>query len=122
MISKPQFENVDAYISSFPLNLQEKLNQIRATILAAAPDALEKISYQIPTFWQGRNLVHFAGYEHHIGFYPGAAGIEAFKLEIAQFKNAKGSVQFPLDQPLPLELVARIVKFRVEQEKAREKK
>lgn len=114
--------DIDEYISTFPLEVQEKLNQLCAAIRQAAPDALEKISYAMPTFWQGRNLVHFAAFKHHIGFYPGAGGVEAFKLEIASYKNAKGSVQFPLDQPLPLELITRIVEFRVAQEITRVKR
>ena len=76
--------DIDEYISTFPLEVQKKLNQLCAAIRQAAPDALEKISYAMPTFWQGRNLVHFAAFKHHIGFYPGAGGVEAFKLEIAK--------------------------------------
>lgn len=111
--SKTGFTSIDEYIASFPPNVQEKLEQMRTTIRAAAPDAVEKISYQMPTFALKGNLVHFAAYENHIGFYPTPSGIEQFKDELAVYKSAKGSVQFPLDQPLPLDLVRRIVEFRV---------
>jgi uncharacterized protein YdhG (YjbR/CyaY superfamily) len=86
---------------------------MRATIKAAAPDATEKISYQMPTFALKGNLVHFAAYKNHIGFYPAPRGIEAFKDELSKYKGAKGSVQFPIGEPLPLDLITRIVKFRV---------
>jgi uncharacterized protein YdhG (YjbR/CyaY superfamily) len=109
------FENIDEYIALFPAPVQKLLQSVRSTIRKAAPDAEECISYQIPTFkWNG-NLVHFAGYKSHIGFYPGAGGIAQFKSEIEGYKNAKGSVQFPIDQPLPLDLISRITKFRVQQ-------
>ena len=115
-------DTIDDYVAHFPKGVQQRLKQLRATIRKAAPDAREKISYAIPTFTLGRNLVHFAAYERHIGFYPGAAGIAAFQQELSVYKSAKGSVQFPLNEPLPLALVTRIVKFRVEQESARAKK
>ncbi len=111
--NKTSFDSIDAYIGSFPQAIQEKLEALRATIRAAAPEAVEKISYQMPTFALHGNLVHFAAFKHHIGFYPAPQGIEAFKEELARYKGAKGSVQFPLDQPLPLDLVSRIVRFRV---------
>lgn len=115
--------DIDHYISAFPESIRNLLEQVRATIHKAAPDAEETISYAIPTFTLHGNLVHFAGYQHHIGFYPGAAGIAAFKDELSVYKGAKGSVQFPLDKPMPLALITRIVKFRVEQnlEKANQK-
>ena len=108
-------ESIDTYIAQFPPDVQTLLVQMRKTIQKAAPSATEAMSYQIPTFKLHGNLVHFAGFKNHIGFYPGAAGITAFRDEIAGYKNAKGSVQFPLDKSLPLALVARIVKFRVAQ-------
>ena len=108
-------DSIDAYIAQFPLEVQTLLMQMRQTIQKAAPDATEAMSYQIPTFKLNGNLVHFAGFKKHIGFYLGAAGIAAFQEELAGYKSAKGSVQFPLDQPLPLALVARIVAFRVTQ-------
>ena len=107
--------SIDAYIATFPPEVKALLLQMRQTIQKAAPKATEAISYQIPTFKLHGNLVHFAGFKKHIGFYPGAAGIAAFQGELAGYKSAKGSVQFPLDQPLPLALVTKIVKFRVKQ-------
>lgn len=108
-------ENTDKYIAQFPTETQVLLMQVRQTIQNAAPLATEKISYQMPTFYLYGNLVHFAGYKKHIGFYPGASGIANFQKEISQYKNAKGSVQFPLDEPIPLELITKIVHFRVKQ-------
>jgi uncharacterized protein YdhG (YjbR/CyaY superfamily) len=109
----PTFSSIDEYIATFPPELQAILQEMRATIKAAAPDAKEKISYQMPTFELKGNLVHFAAYQHHIGFYPVPSGIEAFEDELSAYKRAKGSVQFPLDKPLPLDLIGRIVQFRV---------
>ena len=107
--------DVDEYISGFPPTTQTKLQQLRETIRNAAPDADEVISYAMPAYKLNGMLVYFAGYAKHIGFYPGAGGIAEFKEELSIYKNAKGSVQFPLDQQLPLKLVTRIVKFRVKQ-------
>lgn len=106
------FQNIDEYINSFPPAIQKILQELRAVIKASAPAAEEKISYQMPTFALHGNLVHFAAYKNHIGFYPSPSGIEAFKPELTAYKSAKGSVQFPIDQPLPLELISRIVKYR----------
>lgn len=111
--SQPVATTIDAYIALFPEEIQAVLQQIRATIQAAAPDAVEKISYQMPTFAQHGNLVHFGAFKSHIGFYPVPTGIDAFKDELAVYKQGKGSVQFPLDQPMPLDLISRIVQFRV---------
>jgi uncharacterized protein YdhG (YjbR/CyaY superfamily) len=107
--------NVDEYIASFPKETRELLEQVRATIKKAAPMAEEVISYQMPAYKQNGILVYFAGYSRHIGFYPTASGIEAFKKELSVYKNAKGSVQFPINRPLPLELIANLVKFKVAQ-------
>ncbi len=104
---------IDDYFAQFPGQIQQLLTQVRLTIKAAAPDAEEKISYQMPTFFLKGNLVHFAAWQNHIGFYPGASGIAGFHKELAKYKNAKGSVQFPFDQPIPIDLIAKIVKFRV---------
>jgi uncharacterized protein YdhG (YjbR/CyaY superfamily) len=104
---------IDAYIATFPTEVQERLRALRATIRAAAPEAVETFSYQMPTLALKSNLVHFAAFKHHIGFYPAPSGIAAFHEALSRYKGAKGSVQFPLDQPLPLELVAEIVRFRV---------
>lgn len=106
---------IDAFIDSFPENIQAILETMRATIRKAAPDAEEKINYGIPTFYLKGNLVHFAAYKNHIGFYPGASGIETFKEELSPYKTSKGTVQFPVDKPLPLTLITKIVKYRVKQ-------
>ncbi len=103
---------ITTYILQFPPDVQEKLNTLRTAILDVAPESTEKISYGIPTFYLKGNLVHFAAYKNHIGFYPGADGIATFATELSQYKLSKGTVQFPLDQPLPLELVKRITAFR----------
>jgi uncharacterized protein YdhG (YjbR/CyaY superfamily) len=104
---------VDDYIAGFPEDVQAKLQQVRATIRQAAPAAQETIGYRMPTFTLYGNLVHFAAHTSHIGFYPTPTGIEQFKAELSGYESAKGSVQFPFDQPLPLDLIARIVAFRV---------
>jgi uncharacterized protein YdhG (YjbR/CyaY superfamily) len=115
---------VDKYIMAFPKSTQKLLKQLRATIKKAAPQAEEVISYSMPAYKMNGILVWFAAHPKHIGFYPGASGIEAFKKEISAYKWAKGSVQFPLDKPLPLELITKIVKFRVTEnlQKAKMKK
>lgn len=111
-----QFATIDEYIRAFPKDVQSVLERMRQTIRTAAPEALEAISYQMPTFkLNGKNLVHFAGYERHIGFYPVPSGIEAFKKELSPYVQGKGSAQFPLDQPIPYDLVSRIVAFRVQE-------
>lgn len=114
--------NVDEYISAFPAETQVMLEQVRATIKRAAPDAEECISYAMPAYKLHGMLVSFAGYARHIGFYPGAGGIAEFKDELWMYKSAKGSVQFPLDRPLPLKLITKIVKFRVKQDQEMAKK
>jgi uncharacterized protein YdhG (YjbR/CyaY superfamily) len=111
--TKPGFTSIDEYIAMFPAEIQQKLQELRAAIRAAVPEAEEKISYQMPTFFLKGNLVHFAAYKNHIGFYPAPTGIEEFKEELARYEGSKGAIRFPLDQPLPLELISRIVKFRV---------
>jgi uncharacterized protein YdhG (YjbR/CyaY superfamily) len=105
--------NVDEYIAGFPRDVHEILENIRLTIKTAAPAAEEKISYQMPTFFLNGNLVHFAVWKKHIGFYPTSSATEKFKKELSFYKGAKGSVQFPLDEPMPYVLIGRIVKFRV---------
>ncbi len=108
-------ENIDAYIAGFPEDIQKRLESMRATIRKAAPEAEEDIKYAIPTFTLNGNLVHFAAFKNHIGFYPAPTGIEAFKKETAPYEAGKGSLQFPLDKPLPLALVTKIVKYRVKE-------
>lgn len=106
---------IDDYIARFPADIQEKLSAVRQTIRQAAPDASEKLSYGMPTFYLNKNLVHFAAFKHHIGFYPTPNGIEAFREELSIYKSSKGAVQFPLDKPLPLELIGRIAAYRAEE-------
>jgi uncharacterized protein YdhG (YjbR/CyaY superfamily) len=108
-------KTIDEYIAACPPDVQAILQKIRLTIHNAAPQATEKISYQMPTFYLNGNLVYFAAFKEHIGFYPIPTGIEAFKPELSVYKQGKGSVQFPLDRPIPYDLIERIVKFRVEE-------
>lgn len=110
---KKEFQTIDEYIKTFPNDVQSVLEKTRQTIRKAAPGAVEAISYQIPTFkLNDKNLVHFAAFKNHIGFYPTPFGIEAFKKELSQYKVAKGSVQFPLNRPIPYDLLEKIVIFR----------
>jgi uncharacterized protein YdhG (YjbR/CyaY superfamily) len=108
-----QPQTIDEYIAGFPPEVRARLEKIRQTIRVAASEAEEKISYRMPTFYLKGNLVHFAAFTHHIGFYPTSSGIEEFKAELAGYKGSKGAVQFPLDKPVPYELISRIVRFRV---------
>ena len=112
-------ESIDEYIAGFPESVQHVLEQIRAVIKAAAPDAQEAIKYRLPTFVLNGNLVHFGAFNKHIGFYPTPSGIEEFKDELSVYENAKGSVQFPLDKPIPSKLISKIVKFRVAEGRAK---
>lgn len=111
--NKSIFKTIDEYIAQFPPEVQEILQTLRRTIKESAPASTEKISYQMPTFALHGNLVHFAAYKTHIGFYPAPSGIDAFKKQLSKYKGAKGSVQFPIDEPLPNELIREIVKYRV---------
>ena len=115
---------IDAYIANAPKDIQVILEKVRATIRKAAPKAEETINYGIPTFTLEGNLVHFAGFKNHIGFYPTPSGIEKFKKELSIYEGAKGSVKFPLDKPIPYTLISKIVKFRVKEnlERAEAKK
>lgn len=107
-------KNIDAYITGFPTEVQKILKKIRTTIRKAAPDAEEKISYQMPSFTlQGSYLVHFAAYKKHIGLYPAPRGIEQFKKALSVYEGAKSTVRFPLDEPIPFDLITQIVKFRM---------
>lgn len=107
--------SIDAYIERFPEDIQVILRQIRAVIRGAAPEAVEKISYQMPTFYFHGNLVHFAAQKHHIGFYPAPSGIAQFSKELSAYKTSKGAAQFPLDQPIPYDLIRRITAFRYQE-------
>ncbi|HEY5583825.1 MAG TPA: DUF1801 domain-containing protein [Ruminiclostridium sp.] len=111
--NKITFKSIDEYILQFPLEVQEILKTLRKVIKDSAPDAEEKISYQMPTFVLHGNLVHFAAWKKHIGFYPTSSVADVFKHELAEYKGAKGTVQFPIEKPLPYELISEIVKFRV---------
>ena len=113
------FATVDEYIASFPEATQAKLRELRATIKAAAPEAEEKISYQMPTFFLKGNLVYYAAWKKHIGFYAIPSANEAFKDDLSAYTVSKGAVQLPLDQPLPVDLITRMVRFRVEENLAR---
>ena len=119
-------KTIDEYIASFPQEIQEILEKIRLTIQNAAPEAEEAIKYQMPTFTLYGNLVHFAAYKKHIGFYPVPSGIEKFKEELSAYEGGKGSVRFPLDKPIPYDLIRKIVAFRMqenlERAKAKQKK
>lgn len=111
--------NIDEYIAAFPTDVQEILEQIRTTIREAAPEAEEAIKYRIPTFVLNENLVHFAAFKNHVGFYPTRSGIEKFKDELSSYEGAKGSVRFPIDKPMPLRLIKKIVAFRVKEVQAK---
>jgi uncharacterized protein YdhG (YjbR/CyaY superfamily) len=106
-------KTIDEYIASFPEDIQTKLQKMRSVIQAAAPEATEKISYQMPTFYLNGNLVHFAAFKRHIGFFPTPSGIEHFMDEVWAYRTSKGTIQFPMDQPIPFDLVDKIVRFRV---------
>lgn len=110
-----KYTSIEQYIQTFPKDTQKKLQEIRNIIKKEVPHAIEKISYQIPTFFLNGNLVHFAGYAKHIGFYPTSSGISAFEKEIGQYAYSKGSIQFPLEEELPTALIKKIVKYRVKE-------
>lgn len=112
-MNKPN--DINEYIASFPPQVQKLLEQVRTTIQKAAPQAQEAISYAMPTFKLNGNLVYFAAFKNHIGFYALPSGNEAFQKELSKYKTGKGSIQFPLDEPLPLNLITKIVKFRIEE-------
>jgi uncharacterized protein YdhG (YjbR/CyaY superfamily) len=113
--SKKQIKTIDKYIASFPKDVKNKLIELRRTIKKAAPDVKEKISYNMPTFTLNGNLVYFAAFKNHIGFYPMPKAITEFKKELSTYKTSKGTIQFPLDKPLPLSLITKIVKFKVKE-------
>jgi len=111
-----QFTTIDEYIQTFPEDIQKILEKIRKTIREVAPEAEETISYQMPAFtFNGKNLVYFAAWKHHIGFYATPSGNEAFRKELEPYKGAKGSIQFPIDEPIPYDLVRKIVLFRMKE-------
>ncbi len=106
-------ETIDEYISLYPLEVQELLQKVRMVIKKAAPEAIEAIKYQLPTFVLNGNLVHFGAFKNHIGFYPAPSGISVFKQELSVYEGGKGSIQFPMDKEIPFDLIGRIVQFRV---------
>ena len=117
-----QFKTIDEYIEASPKDVQGILQRLRLTIRKAAPEAVETISYQMPTFkLNGKGLVYFAAFKNHIGLYPIPSGIEAFKKELSEYKLGKGSVQFPIDKPIPYDLVRRIVRFRARENQERKR-
>ncbi|MBP1755451.1 MAG: hypothetical protein H6Q59_1849 [Firmicutes bacterium] len=117
-----EYTTIDEYIATFSPEIQTILMNIRNIIKEVVPEATEKISYQMPTFYLNGNLVHFAAFKKHIGFYPTPSGIEAFQKELAGYKGAKGSIQFPLNQPIPYDLIRRIVLYRLDESQNKKKK
>jgi len=122
MARTKQPESIDEYISMFPSNVQKTLERMRQTIRECAPGAEETISYQIPTFKLNGNLVHFAAFRDHISFFPTSSGREAFKKELSMYKGGKGTIQFPMDKPIPYDLVRKIVKYRVKESLGQKKR
>lgn len=120
--SKKKFKTIDEYIATFPLNVQTILEELRQAIRDAAPQAEEVISYQMPAFKQNGILVYFAAFKSHIGFFPTSSGIAAFKEELSEYETSKGTVRFPLDKPIPLDLVKKIVRYRVKENLDKKKK
>lgn len=116
MKASPAASSIDEYIAAFPPGVQARLKQLRATIREIAPDATERISYGMPTFFLEGNLVHFAGYANYIGLYPTPSAVTRFEPKVRKYRTAKGSIQFPHDEPLPLALVSEIVRFRVKEQ------
>lgn len=119
---KDKPSTIDEYIQGFPVEVQEILQSIRQVIREEAPEAMEKISYQIPTFYLYGNLIHFAAFQKHIGLYPSPKGIKAFEDKLSPYKRSKGSIQFPLKQPIPLELIREIVRYRLREQTQEKKK
>ena len=119
MVAKKKFENIDEYIATFPKNIQIILEALREVVKEAAPEADEIISYQMPAFKQSGILVWFAAFKNHISFFPKASAIEAFKENLTSYQTSKGTIQFPIKEPIPLDLVKEIVRFRVKENSAR---
>jgi len=121
-MKKQSIESVDSYIQSSPPEIQKKLRQLRSMIRSAAPAAVEKISYRMPTFFLNGNLVYFAAFKNHIGFHPGSKAIEKFSKELASYEGSKGTVRFPFDSPIPAALIKKIVRYRVKENLEKEAK
>jgi uncharacterized protein YdhG (YjbR/CyaY superfamily) len=122
MQRQPGFTTIDEYIASHPEPVRQKLKALQELIRKTAPDALEKISYRMPTYYLNGNLVHFAAHKNHIGFYPTPSGVSAFKRELSKYESSKGAVQFPIDELLPIDLIEKIVKFRVDENRRKGRK
>jgi uncharacterized protein YdhG (YjbR/CyaY superfamily) len=120
-VDKKQYKNIDEYIAGFPENIQDILQNLRRVIHEAAPEAQETISYGMPAFRQNGILVYFAAFKDHVGFFPTSSGVSAFTRELAAYDTAKGTVRFPLDKPLPVNLIKKIVKFRVQENRDKKK-
>ena len=112
---KTSYKTIDEYVKTFPPEVRRILETMRQTIHEAAPDAVEAISYQIPAFRLNGTLVYFAAFKDHVGFYPTASGVEEFRKDLSRYKTSKGAVQFPLDKPLPIDLIKRVVRYRVQE-------
>jgi len=110
---KKHFNTIDEYIATFPKQIQHILQELRRVIRESAPQAKEAISYQIPTFKLNGNLVHFAAFKDHIGFFPTSSGVAAFRKELSEYETSTGTIRFPLDKPMPFDLIRKIVKYRV---------
>jgi uncharacterized protein YdhG (YjbR/CyaY superfamily) len=119
---RTDFKTIDEYIAGFPEDVRRKLSEVRSTVRKAAPDATEKISYRMPGFDYNGSLVWFAAFKNHIGFYPTSSGISQFEDELKKYEYSKGAIQFPIDEPMPLRLITRIVKFRVAENAAKKAK
>jgi uncharacterized protein YdhG (YjbR/CyaY superfamily) len=120
-VTRQAYKTIDEYIAACPRSVQGRLREIRRLIRELVPDAVERISYRMPTFYLNGNLVYFAAHTSHIGFYPTSSGIERFEAALARYEHSKGAVRFPLEEPLPLDLIARIVRFRAEENRSRKK-
>jgi len=121
-MEKSKIMDMDSYIAACPVEIQKTLQKLRKTIQISAPEATEKMSYGMPTFYLNGNLVHFAAYKNHIGFYPAPSGIEAFKKDLAKYKTSKGAIQFPIEEKLPFDMIEKIVKFRMIENKEKRTK
>ena len=122
MKNQPGYSTIDEYIGMYPADIRKRLNTLKQLIKKLVPDAIEKIAYRMPTFYLNGNLVHFAAHAEHIGFYPTSSGVTKFKRELSKYVTSKGAIQFPMDEPLPIELIKKIVKFRVEENRSKERK
>jgi uncharacterized protein YdhG (YjbR/CyaY superfamily) len=122
MKTQPDFSTIDEYLGMYPADIRKRLNTLRQLIKKMVPDATEKIAYRMPTFYLNGNLVHFAAHTEHIGFYPTPSGVTKFKRELSKYETSKGAIQLPMDEPLPIDLIKKIVKFRVEENRSKGRK